>query len=72
MFEKTKKEKTENAAYEICRKSKVGEYIQTGTTFFIADMKKKKIYCSADLRLGEISEKMDSESTFVFKEAKYV
>ena len=51
---------TEYASYEICRKSKVG------------DMKKKKIYSSNDLRLRELSEKVDSEDTFVFKEATYM
>ena len=29
--------------YEICRKSKVYEYIQSGTEFFIVDMEKKKV-----------------------------
>lgn len=79
MIGKTAKEKQteekntgiEYAQYEICRKSKVGEYIQNGQEFFIADMKKKKIYSSLDLRLREISEKLDSEDTFVFKEAHY-
>mgnify|MGYP006889024142 CR=1 FL=1 len=47
MLGKTEKEKqtddkeTEYASYEICRKSKVGEYIQAGQEFFVADMKKK-------------------------------
>ena len=45
---------TEYASYEICRKSKVGEYIQAGQEFFVADMKKKKIYSSNDLRLREL------------------
>ena len=63
---------TEYASYEICRKSKVGEYIQAGQEFFVADMKKKKIYSSNDLRLRELSEKVDSEDTFVFKEATYM
>ena len=62
---------TEYASYEICRKSKVGEYIQAGQEFFVADMKKKKIYSSNDLRLRELSEKVDSEDTFVFKEATF-
>ena len=52
MFGKTEKEKQEDnkeagveyADYEICRKSKVGEYLQTGQEFFVADMKKKKIF----------------------------
>lgn len=78
MLGKTAKEKqtddkeTEYASYEICRKSKVGEYIQAGQEFFVADMKKKKIYSSNDLRLRELSEKVDSEDTFVFKEATYM
>lgn len=78
MLGKTAKEKqtedkeTEYADYEICRKSKVGEYLQTGQEFFIADMKKKKIYSSNDLRLRELSEKLDLEHTFVFKEANYM
>ena len=80
MFGKTEKEKQEDnkeadveyADYEICRKSKVGEYLQTGQEFFVADMKKKKTYSSNDLRLRELSEKLDSEHTFVFKEANYM
>ena len=80
MFGKTEKEKQEDnkeagveyADYEICRKSKVGEYLQTGQEFFVADMKKKKIYRSNDLRLRELSEKLDLEHTFVFKEANYM
>lgn len=64
--------KTEYASYEICRKSKVGEFIQAGQEFFVADMKKKKIYRSNDLRLRELAEKVDSEDTFVFKEANYM
>lgn len=80
MFGKTEKEKQEDnkeadveyADYEICRKSKVGEYLQTGQEFFVADMKKKKIYSSNGLRLRELSEKLDLEHTFVFKEANYM
>lgn len=78
MLKKTMKENSkgdkepEYASYEICRKSKVGEYIQRGQEFFVADMKKKKIYSSNDLRLGELAEKVDSEETFVFKEASYM
>ena len=80
MFGKTEKEKQEDnkeadveyADYEICRKSKVGEYLQTGQEFFVADTKKKKIYSSNDLRLRELSEKLDLEHTFVFKEANYM
>ena len=57
MLGKTAKEKqtddkeTEYASYEICRKSKFGEYIQAVQDFFVADMKKKNIYSSSDLRL---------------------
>ena len=40
----TEDKETEYASYEICRKSKVGEYIQVGQEFFVADMKKKKIF----------------------------
>ncbi len=78
MLKKTIKENSkgdkepEYASYEICRKSKVGEYIQIGQEFFVADMKKKKIYSSNDLRLRELAEKVDSEETFVFKEANYM
>lgn len=80
MFGKTEKEKQEDnkeagveyADYEICRKSKVGEYLQTGQEFFVADMKKKKIYSPNDLSLRELSEKLDLEHTFVFKEANYM
>lgn len=57
--------------YEICRKSKVGEYIQTGTEFFVADMEKKKIYSAYGLRLQDLAQKIDSENTFIFKEAHY-
>lgn len=77
MFEETEKQadtstaKIEFAKFEICRKSKVGKYIQMGQEFFIADMKKKKIYSSLDLRLREILEKLESEDTFVFKETHY-
>lgn len=75
MFEKTKKEngekEVERSAYELCRKSKVYEYIQMGEEFFIADMKKKKIYSSADIRLSELAGKLDSDDTFVFKVAEY-
>ena len=73
MLRKTsEKRQTEYASYEICRKSKVGEFIQAGQEFFVADMKKKKIYRSNDLRLRELAEKVDSEDTFVFKEASYM
>lgn len=54
--------------YEIIRKSKVTEYIQTGVTFYVCDMSRKKVYCSDDLRLSELSEKLDRDDTFIFKE----
>lgn len=57
--------------YEICRKSKVGEYINTRTEFFVADMKSKRIFSSYDLRLRDLAQKIDSEDTFIFKEAHY-
>lgn len=53
--------------YEIVRKSKIGEYMQTGVEFFICDMDKKKVYNSNDLRIKEITDKVKSENTFVFK-----
>ena len=63
---------TEYQDYEICRKSKVGKYIQDGTEFFIVDMEKKKVYSSYDLRLRDISEKVEKESTFIIRRANYV
>ena len=80
MFGKTEKEKqadnketeVEYADYEGGRKNKIRGGLQTGQEFFIADMKKKKIYSSNDLRLRELSEKLDLEHTFVFKEANYM
>ena len=62
---------TEYQDYEICRKSKVGKYIQEGKEFFIVDMEKKKVYSSYDLRLRDISEKVDKESTFIVRRAEY-
>jgi hypothetical protein len=53
--------------YEICRKSKVYDYIQSGTEFFIVDMEKKKVYSSCDLRLSELSEKLEMEDSFIVK-----
>lgn len=53
--------------YEIIRKSKVGEYIQNDVPFFVVDMEKKKVYASHDLRLGELLEKLDKESSFIVK-----
>lgn len=54
--------------YEIIRKSKVTEYIQTGQKFFICDMSRKKVYSSDDLRLSDLAEKLDRDDTFIFKE----
>lgn len=62
---------TEYQDYEICRKSKVGKYIQEGIEFFIVDMEKKKVYSSYDLRLRDISEKVEKESTFIIRRAEY-
>ena len=62
---------TEYQDYEICRKSKVGQYIQDGIEFFIIDMEKKKVYSSYDLRLRDISDKVDKESTFIVRRAEY-
>lgn len=53
------------SSYNIVRKSKVSEYIQRGVEFSIVDMEKKKVYSSNDLRLRELSEKLDSEETFI-------
>lgn len=57
--------------YEIIRKSKVGEYLQNGTEFFVVDMDKKKVYRSQDLRIREIVEKVDKPNTFLVKEVEY-
>ena len=54
--------------YEICRESKVSEYIENGVEFFVVDMEKKKVYSSMDLRLRELAEKLDSDKTFIVKE----
>lgn len=54
--------------YEVVRKSKVGEYLQTGKEFFIVDMEKKKVYSSNDLRIREISEKLEADTCFIFTE----
>ena len=62
---------TEYQDYEICCKSKVGKYIQEEIEFFIVDMEKKKVYLSYDLRLRDISEKVDKESTFIIRRAEY-
>lgn len=68
---KTTDPTTEYQDYEICRKSKVGKYIQEGIEFFIVDMEKKKVYSSYDLRLRDISEKVDKKSTFIVRRAIY-
>lgn len=52
--------------FTIRPKSKVGEYLQTGRLFYIADLNKKKIYSSNDLRIGDINEKLESENVFMF------
>lgn len=57
--------------YEIVNKSKIFKYIEQGIEFFIADMDKKRIFSSYDLRLREIDEKINDENTFVFKGANY-
>lgn len=62
---------TEYQDYEICRKSKVGEYLQSGEEFYIVDMEKKKVYSSHDLRLREVNEKIKKDSTFIVKVANY-
>ena len=54
--------------YEIVRKTKVGEYIQNDVPFFVVDMEKKRVYCSHDLRLGELLVKIDKEDSFILKE----
>lgn len=58
--------------YEIVRKSKVMELIQTGTDFFVVDTEKKKVYSSLDMRLRELAEKIDSDNTFIVKKAEYL
>lgn len=60
-----------NQDYEIFNKSKIYKCMESGTEFFIADMEKKKIYSSDDLRIREIDEKINDENTFVFKGANY-
>lgn len=54
------------------RESKVSEYLQEGTEFFIVDMEKKKVYSSFDLRLKELSDKLEKDTVFVVKEADYI
>ena len=55
-------------SYDIRPKGNVGEYIQTGTEFFIVDMKRKKVYSSQDIRLSELSEKLESDECFIVRE----
>lgn len=57
--------------YEIVNKSKIYKLLENGTEFFVADMEKKKIFSSYDLRIREIDEKINNENTFVFKGANY-
>lgn len=60
------------AKYEMVRESKIPEYIQTKTEFFIVDMEKKKVYSSFDLRLKELSEKLEQDNVFIVKEVDYI
>jgi hypothetical protein len=55
-------------SYDIRPKDKVSEYIQTGAEFFVVDMKRKKVYPSQDLRLSELSEKLESDECFIIRE----
>ena len=64
--------KRENDNYEICRKSKVGEYLQNDVEFFIVDMEKKKVYSVFDIRLKDLMDKLDKDTTFIIKKVKYV
>lgn len=57
--------------YEICPKRNVGKYLQEGIEFFIVDMEKKKVYSSHDLRLRDVHEKVERESTFIVRLANY-
>lgn len=61
----------EQQKYEICRKSKVTEMIQSGEEFQIVDLEKKRVYSSLDLRLRELAEKVDKDTTIIIKEAQY-
>ena len=60
------------AKYEMVRESKVPEYIQTKTEFFIVDMGKKKVYSSFNLTLKELSDKLEQDNVFIVKEATYI
>lgn len=62
----------EQQKYEICRKSKVKEMIQSGEEFQIVDLEKKRVYSSLDLRLRELAEKVDKDTTIIIREAQYV
>lgn len=82
MFSKTKKVnkeqstdaengKIEYADYEFFRKSKVNKCLESGEEFFVLDMEKKRVYSSYDLRLKDLSEKLEKENVYVFKAARY-
>ena len=60
-----------NGKYEMVRESKISEYIENGVEFFVVDMEKKKVYSSLDLRLRDLSEKLEKDTTFIVKEANY-
>lgn len=64
--------KKEYPKYEMVRESKVPEYLQTKTEFFIVDMEKKKVYSSFDLRLKELSDKLEQDNVFIVKKANYI
>ena len=57
--------------YEMASESKIGEYIQNDIEFFIIDMEKQRVYSSMELRLRDMMEKLDKETTFIVKEAVY-
>lgn len=69
--EESKYSGIEYADYEFFRKSKVAEYLSNGEEFFVLDMEKKRIYSSFDLRLRDISEKLEKDGTAVFRVARY-
>jgi hypothetical protein len=58
--------------YEMASESKIGEYIQNDIEFFIIDMEKQRVYSSMELRLRDMMEKLDKETTFIVKEAVYI
>lgn len=57
--------------FEIYPKYKVNKLIEQGVEFWIIDIDKKRTYNSNDLRLREISEKLEKEKSFIVKEARY-